>query len=120
MSMFNNIGSIADKGTDASKEFVSKSYEYSKLKIFQLSVLTVSTIAKLFVIGGLAFLGFIFLVISGAIALGDYLGNIALGYLLIGIGILFISLVLYFCSKYFDKKIIVKMSKMFFDKTMKI
>jgi hypothetical protein len=84
------------------------------LKAFQLSGLTVSMIAKLVVIGSLAFLGIVFLAISSAIALGAFFQNAALGYVSIGLLILLIALLIYFFRKLFDKKVITKMSKIFF------
>jgi len=114
MRIFDTFSDSADKGTAAGKQFISKTYEHTTLKAFQLSALTVSMIAKLVVIGSLASLGFIFLAISSAIALGTYFQNTALGYLLVGLLILFISLLIYFFRNFFDKKVITKMSKMFF------
>jgi sterol desaturase/sphingolipid hydroxylase (fatty acid hydroxylase superfamily) len=115
MSFFENISNSADKGTDASKEFVSKTFEYSKLKAFQISALTLGMLLKIFVIGSLVSLGFIFLAMSLAIVLGEYFQNTALGYLSVGLIMLVISLILYFLRKSFDKKVIAKMSKTFFD-----
>lgn len=115
MSIFDNFKDSADKGTDASKQFVTKTLEHTKLKAFQVTALTLSIIVKLFIIGSLAVLGFIFLAISSAIALGEYFNNIALGYLLVGLFFLIISLLIYFFRKYFDKKVITSVSKIFFD-----
>ncbi|TXD48202.1 hypothetical protein [Polaribacter sp. IC073] len=115
MSLFNNLSNSADTGTDATKQFVTKTYEHTKLKVFQLSALTSAVIVKLFIIGGLAFLGLIFIAFSSAIALGEYLQNVALGYLCVGLIILVISLLLFFMRKTFDKIIISKLSKIFFD-----
>lgn len=115
MSMFENISNSADKGTEAGKEFVSKTFEYSKLKAFQISALTLGMLLKIFVIGSLVSLGFIFLAMSLAIVLGEYFQNTALGYLSVGLIMLVISLILYFLRKSFDKKVIAKMSKTFFD-----
>lgn len=114
MSIFDNLSDAADKGTAASEQFASKTYEHTKLKVFQLSALTVSMIAKLVIIGSLASLGCIFLAISAAIALGDYFQNAALGYLSVGSCILVISLLIYFFRKFFDNQVITKMSKIFF------
>ena len=114
MRILDNFSDSADKGTAAGKQFLSKTYEHTTLKAFQLSALTVSMIAKLVVIGSLVSLGFVFLAISSAIALGAYFQNTALGYLAIGLLILFISLLVYFFRKQFENKVIAKMSKMFF------
>jgi hypothetical protein len=114
MHIFDNFRDSGDKGAAAGREFVSKTQEQVTLKAFQLSALTVSTIVKLLVIGSLVSLGFVFLAISSAIALGVYFQNAALGYLSIGIFILFISFLIYCFRKTFDKKVIKKMSGIFF------
>jgi hypothetical protein len=114
MHIFDNFSESADKGTAAGKQFLSKTYEHTTLKAFQISALTVSMIAKLVVIASLASLGFVFLAISSAIALGSYFQNTALGYLSTGLLILITALLIYFFRKLFDKKVITKMSKMFF------
>lgn len=115
MSFFENISNSANKGTEASKEYVSKSLEYSKLKAFQLTTLSIGMLTKLFIIGSLVSLGFVFVAFSAAIALGEYFQNVALGYLSVGLFLLFISLLIYLFRKFLDKKIITKMTKIFFD-----
>jgi hypothetical protein len=115
MSILDNLKDSADKGTDASKQFVTKTFEHTKLKAFQVTALTLSVIVKLFIIGSLVVLGFIFLAVSSAIALGEYFENSAFGYLFVGLFFLIISLFLYFFRKYFDKKVIANVSKIFFD-----
>ncbi|MGJ8745475.1 hypothetical protein [Polaribacter sp.] len=115
MSIFDNLRESADKGTDAGKEFVSKSFEHARLKVFQVSAITLSMIVKFLIIGSLAVLGFIFLAISLAITLGKYLQNVSLGYLYVGLMILLFSLVFYFFRKILDRKIIAKLSEIFFD-----
>ncbi|MGK0412920.1 MAG: sterol desaturase/sphingolipid hydroxylase (fatty acid hydroxylase superfamily) [Polaribacter sp.] len=114
MSIIDDLSNSADKGSSASKELINKSFAYSKLKVFQITTLSISMLTKLFVLGGFFFLGFIFIALSGAIALGEYLQNIALGYLAMGLLMLFFMLLLYLFRKYFDKKILTKMSKRFF------
>lgn len=115
MNVLNNIKNSADKGSDAGKEYVSKSLDYAKLKAFQVTALTLSTIVKFFIIGSLTVLGFIFLAFSSAIALGEFLENVALGYLFVGLFLLVISLLIYFLRVSFDKKVISKVSEIFYD-----
>ncbi|MFT6959410.1 MAG: hypothetical protein ACJA17_000500 [Polaribacter sp.] len=114
MGIFDNLSDSAEDGTAAGKQFASKTYEHTKLKAFQLSALTVGMIAKFVIIGSLVSLGVIFLAISGAIALGAWFQNAALGYLLVGSCILVISIFIYFVRKFFDNQVIIKMSKIFF------
>jgi hypothetical protein len=115
MSIFDNLKGSADKGTDVGKQFISKTLEHTKLKAFQVTALSLSMIVKLFIIGSLAVLGFVFLSFFTAIALGDYLNNVALGYLIVGLFFLILSLLFYFFRKFFDKKVIKMVSKIFFD-----
>ncbi|WP_166385824.1 MULTISPECIES: hypothetical protein [unclassified Polaribacter] len=115
MSILDNLKSSADTGTDASKQFISKTFEHTKLKAFQVTALTLSMIIKLFIIGSLIVLGFLFLAISASVGLGQYLGNVAFGYLIVGSFFLVISLLSYFLRKSFDKKVITIVSKIFFD-----
>jgi hypothetical protein len=114
MSLLEDLSNSADKGTESSKELVSKSYEYSKLKAFQITTFSISMLAKLFIIGGFLSLGFIFMAISGAIALGKYFQNIGLGYLTVGAAALIFSFLLYLFMKSLDRKIIIRISKIFF------
>lgn len=115
MSIFKSFSNSADKGTDAGKEFVSKSYEHAKLKAFQISALTIGMIAKILLLGGLAFIGFVFLSISAAIALGELFNSSALGYLAVAGIIIVVALLCYLFRKTLDKKVISKMSDVFFN-----
>jgi len=114
MSILDNLSDAADKGSSSSKELASKSYAYSKLKIFQITTLSISILTKIIIIGSILFIGFLFMALAGAFALGAYHQNMALGYLIIGLSIFFIGILLYLFRKFFDKKVIVKMSKIFF------
>lgn len=118
MSILDNLSDSADQGSAASKKLVSKSYKYSKLKVFQITTLSISMIAKLFIIGSFAFLGLVFLAFSGAIALGEYLQNSAVGYLFISASLFFFAILMYLFRKSFDRKIISKISKIFFKESI--
>lgn len=115
MDVIDKISNSTDKGTDLSKKYITTSYEYNKLKIFQLITLSVSSIVKLLIIGGLVSFGLIFLAFAMAIGVGDYLNNEAYGYLSVGLLFFVMSVLFLFIRKYIDTKIIQKMSKVFFD-----
>lgn len=118
MSILDNLSDSADQGSAASKKLVSKSYEYSKLKVFQITTLSISMIVKLFIIGSFAFLGLVFVAFFCAIVLGEYLQNSALGYLIISASLFLFAIVMYLIRKYFDRKIISKISKIFFKESI--
>ncbi|PQJ80612.1 hypothetical protein [Polaribacter porphyrae] len=115
MSILESIKSTSEDGVDIGKKYIDASYEYSKLKTFQILTYSLSTLSKLFLIGGLLSTGLIFLSVAGAVALGDYLNNMSLGYLFTGLFLMIIGLLIYILRKRIDKKIIIKMSAQFFD-----
>ena len=115
MSIFKSIANVSAKAVDLVEEYLKISQEYYKLKLFQLLTFQISFLYKTAIIGGLLFIGFIFLAVSGAIALGTALGNLALGYLLVGVLIFLIAWITYKSRKLIDRKIIRKMSDTFFN-----
>lgn len=115
MEVIKKLSNTTDKGADIGKKYITTSYQYTKLKIFQLVTMSISTIVKLFCIGGLVSFGLIFLSIAAANFLGEYYNNIALGYVLVGLFFLLISLIIFAMRRYLEKKIIQKMSKIFFE-----
>ncbi|WP_405565003.1 hypothetical protein [Polaribacter sp. Asnod6-C07] len=116
MNIFDALKSNSEEGVDASKDYVNASFEYGKLKIFQILTYSLSAFAKLLLIGSLLCMGLIFMSVAGAIALGNYLGNIALGHLIVGLFLAFLGFIIYLLRKRFiDKKIISEMSNQFFD-----
>lgn len=115
MNILESIKNTSEDGVDIGKKYLDASYEYSKLKTFQILTYSLSTLSKLFLIGSLLSAGLIFLSVAGAIALGDYLNNISLGYLCTGLFLIVIGFLIYLLRKLIDKKIITKMSKQFFD-----
>jgi len=115
MNILESLKSTSEDGFDISKKYVDVSYKYSKLKAFQIVTYAVSSLSKLFLIGTLLSAGLIFMSVAGAIALGDYLNNMSLGYLCIGLSLLLIGYVIYLTRKVIDKKIIKTMFPIFFD-----
>lgn len=77
--------------------------------------LSATSITKMMIIGSLVSIGMLFLSISGAIAIGDYLENTALGYFIIGSVYVFFGIILFLMRKLIEKTIIKKLSKKVFD-----
>jgi len=116
MNILEAFKSNSEEGADVGKKYITASYKYGKLKTFQILTYSLSAICKLFFIGSLLSVGFIFLLIAGAISIGNYLNNISLGYLIIGLLLTFIGLIVYMLRKrIIDKIIISEMSNQFFD-----
>lgn len=115
MSILESIKNTSEDGVDIGKKYVDASYEYGKLKTFQIVTYSLSTLSKLFLIGTLFAAGLIFMAVAGAVALGNYLNNMALGYLSIGAFLMIIGVLIFLFRKFIDKKIITNMSAQFFD-----
>lgn len=115
MGIIDSINKISSKAFHSGEMYAKATKAYYKLKVFQQLARSFSFLAKMAVIGGLLFLGLIFLTVSGAIFLGEIMGSTAVACLLMA-GLLFLFTGIgYLLRKKIDKTIIRKMSEDFFD-----
>lgn len=114
MSVFDSLGETTDKATDIGEKFAKTSHQYFKLKVFQQLTFSISMIAKLIAIGSFAFIGLIFGAVAGAIALGNVLNSIALGYLMVGVLFILIALIIYLKRSSINKVVLEKLGSKFF------
>lgn len=114
MNVFESINNTSNKATDIGENYIKKTHEYVKLKVIQHASFTVSMIGKALIIGAVLFIGLIFLAISASIALGDLLGHIALGYLVVGVIFLIVALIIYMMRYMIDGVIIKKIQTKIF------
>lgn len=114
-NIFESINNTSDKAAEVGEKYLRDSHDYYKLKIFQQLTVSVSMIAKALLIGGLLFIGLIFISIAAALALGDLIGNIAVGYLIVAGFFLIAGAVLYSNRRFINHEIIKKMSPKFFN-----
>ncbi len=105
---------ISELQTDSEKVLQSNIHYY-KLWLFKVLTRTMTDFTKILVLGSIAFLVFLFVAIASAFAIGMYLDNNALGFLIVG-GILFVILlfVLIFKKGLVEKPLLSKMSKIYF------
>ena len=115
MNIFESLNDTSGKLIDAGDAYVKKTEEYYKLKLFQQISVSISLITKAFIIGGLLFVGLFFLALALALALGEWLDNLALGYLIVAALFLLITVILYYNRQVINKKIIRTLSIKFFD-----
>jgi ABC-type multidrug transport system fused ATPase/permease subunit len=116
MNIFESINNTSNKATDIGERYFDKTREYVKLKAFQQVSYTVSMIVKALIIGAVLFIGLIFLAIALAIYLGNLLGYLSLGYLIVGVIFLIVVLITYKTRYLIDEAIIKKIqSKIFKD-----
>lgn len=114
MNIFESINNTSNKASDLGERYFDKSFEYLKLKVFQQLTYTISMMGKALIIGAVLFIGLIFLAIAAAIAIGEALGHVALGYLIIGIVFIILGIVIYKLRYLIDAKIIAKFQTRFF------
>lgn len=101
---------------DNAKAYVDTSIEYYKLKGFKIAMKSASLIARGVV--ALLFISLFIFFISTALALaiGKLLDSYIYGFLIVAFFYLILtSIVLFFKSKFIEKKVIQKFSKIFFN-----
>ncbi|GAA4106833.1 hypothetical protein GCM10022393_01500 [Aquimarina addita] len=115
MGVINSISETSSKAVDSAQDYVKITKKYYKLRAFKEIAKSFSFLGKMAVIGGLFFLGFVFLVVAGTIWLGKLLGDAMLGCLAMA-GLLFLfTLICYLLRKQIDKVVIRKIAEEFFD-----
>lgn len=114
-NLFKSINDTTDKAVDIGEKYIKDTQEYYKLKVFQQLTVSVSMIAKVLCIGALLFIGLIFLSFAAAIALGEMLNNIALGYLIVAGFFLIVGGIAYVTRAFINGLIISKLSPKFFN-----
>lgn len=106
--------STSDSTIDIAKRYSETSYKYIKLKIFHLLTSNVALLAKVFVIGVLFLISILFLSISGALAIGEELKSMPLGFLSIFLIYLILTLIAYLLRKKINKSVITSFADKFF------
>ncbi len=115
MGVFESLNNTSNKAVDISEQFYRKTQEYYRLKVFHQLASTTGMFCKLAILGGLAFLGLLFLTIGGTLYLAEVLNSLIYAFLLVG-GIFFlIVLILWRLRKNIDNAIVKKMSQKFFN-----
>lgn len=115
MALFDSIEETSKKAADLAEAYVKTSRSYIRLKVFQQLTISISLIAKTVLIGGLLLIGAIFIAIALVIFLGELLGSVALGCILVAVLFIIGGTIIYFFRHKIDALIIKKMSSKFFD-----
>ncbi len=98
-----------------SEKALQSNIHYYKLWLFKVLTRTMTDFTKILLLGSLAFLVFLFIAIGSAFAIGMYLENNALGFLIVGgVFLVVLLLVFIFKKKLVEKPLLSKMSKIYF------
>ncbi|RKN78709.1 hypothetical protein D7Z94_21175 [Ulvibacterium marinum] len=115
MGVIDSLKQTSSKAMDTGETYLKKTQEYYTLKAFQQLAFSASLLSKLLLVCSLVFLGFIFLVVGGVIALGEHLNSLPLACLVIGFVLIVIAVIVFFFRKHIDTAVIRKLSKEFFN-----
>ncbi|GGZ75230.1 hypothetical protein [Algibacter mikhailovii] len=114
MGVIDSIHETNKKAGDLGDKFLSKSYEYYRLKIFQQVTISVSMIFKIMIVGGLILVALVFMSVAAAFKIGDLVNSYSLGFVLVGVLYLVISFIVFLFRKHINNAIIKSLSKPFF------
>ncbi len=113
--MLNNLKNDAKGLTDNVQAYVENRVNYLKLDFFKKTMLGVTTLVKVILVGVLGLISFFFLSIALAIWLGEVLDNPSYGYLIVGgFYIVLVIGVLLFAKKAIEGYLLKKYAKLFF------
>ncbi|MBU2919890.1 hypothetical protein KO504_00925 [Winogradskyella psychrotolerans] len=115
MSVFDDLNHTASKVSHIGERYVKASHQYFRLKIFQQLTLSLSLVTKVLAVGSLLFAGLVFLSIAAALEIGNALNSYALGFLIVGVAYVILSLIIYKLRTKFNSFIIKKVGLKFFN-----
>lgn len=115
MGVFDSLSQTSHKAVDVGEEYVLKTQEYYKLKVFQQLTSTIGVFCKLAIMGGLLLLGITLLAVAGTIALGQLIGNMVFACLIIALFLFVLVGLIYRFRARIDTMIIQKTAKHYFD-----
>ena len=115
MGVFDSLNNTSNKAVDISEQYYRKTQEYYKLKVFHQLASTTGMFCKMAILGSLAFLGILFLTVSGMLYLGEVLGSMTYSCLLVAGIIFLIVAILYRLRKKIDNAVVRKLSQKFFN-----
>ena len=114
MKILSALNESSDTALDAGERYLKRTKEYYELKMFKQIAIGYSFLVKLLLIGGLIFIGVVFLSISTVDFLGKWVGSDGLAWLLLGGIYFFVALIIYLLRKKIDGYIVKKLSLLFF------
>ncbi|NRD22767.1 phage holin family protein [Winogradskyella litoriviva] len=114
MSVFEDINYTTDKASHIGERYIKASHQYFRLKIFQQLTMSLSLMTKVLVVGSFLFAGLVFLSVSGAMIIGQSIGNYWIGFLVIGLIYFVLALIIYKLRAKFNTIIIKKVGQNFF------
>lgn len=113
--MFGNLKENFAELQQDTKDLIQNNIEYYKLWTFKVIASSATSLLKIFLLAITLVMVLVFFSIAGALALGYYVGNYALGFLIVGGIYALLSLVIYYFRYIIEKPIITKLSDIFYN-----
>ena len=114
MGIFNSLNETSDKAVDVGEEYLKKTQEFYRLKVFKQLTSISGLFFKAVLIGSFLLLSLILLAVAGIVALAEMIGSLVLACLIVAGFLLILGLLSYLLRSKIDEIIIQKMSKKFF------
>lgn len=113
---FEELKDSTQKIQEETKAYVESTVQYYKLRGFQFIMKSTRTVVKLILVGFFLMLIFLFGSVAAAIAIGDALNSMALGFLILaGAYFILVLLILFLRLRFIERPILRTFSKLFFN-----
>lgn len=114
--MFENLTNNAEEIQDNLESYLNNTLEYYKLYLYKKMTLSMVSFFRIFFLAGIAMLMMFFISFAVAYLIGEALGNIGYGFLIIAaFYILVFILARFFGKKLIERKVLRHTSKVFFN-----
>ncbi|MBU2904872.1 MULTISPECIES: phage holin family protein [Arenibacter] len=97
------------------RSYLENTGEYYKLQGFKIGMRTMTSFAKMLMLGSIALLALFMLSFAAAYGIGLWLENTFLGFLFVGLFYIFIAIIFYLYRDILDKPMLKKFSEYYFD-----
>ncbi len=98
------------------RSFIEHNKEYYKLLVFKVLMQVITSFTKMLFIGAIIFFVLFLLSLTASIAIGQFLGNMLYGFLIVSVFFIILGVILYLLRNKLDKPLIKKFSENYFDK----
>jgi len=97
------------------RDYLKNTEEYYKLKGFKIAMRSITSFVKILMLGSIALLSLFMLSFALAHGIGQWLDNIFLGFLIMGVFYILLGWIAYMLRNKLDGRILKKFSDYFFD-----
>lgn len=97
------------------RSYLENTGEYYKLQGFRIGMRSITSFAKMLMLGGVALLALFMLSFAAAYGIGLWLENTFLGFLFVGLFYILIGIIFYLYRNLLDRLMLRKFSEYYFD-----